>query len=337
MMPRGIVVHLGLLVVAAVATVLVWTREKETVVSPGEVTVWNGRAADIERVAYSSKARKVSMEAKKDANGVWFTGTSETIPAAGADAGAQAPPKVVSFVSVTQGNKLAELLAPLRGMREIGRIGPDRAAEFGLKEPDGTLSARIAGTEHALTLGGHTPGGGDRYVRDEASSIVYVVKGEVTRDLEGGEASLAERELHDFKDPDLESIRITSHGKSREVLRRGPESKRIWADPSDPEKQDETVANWITKVDRLRPGDYPSPEPTAPEVVLRIDYKVKGLQLAYLEMAKVPGTSAPVTPATAPASPKPDFLIRSERTRQWAKVAGPGGEQVDQDVTSVLK
>ena len=337
-MVRAILPHVVLLAIAAGASVSVWTKDKKPVVSAGEVTVWNARPTDVQRIVFESKSKKVSLETRKDAQGRWFYGVSETQSPHAADAGPPPPPKVVTFVSVAQGNRIAEALAPLKALREVGKIGDDRAAEFGMKEPDGSLSVTIDGKERKLTIGGHTPGGGDRYVRDETGNLLYVIKGEVPRDLESGDGTLSEREPHGFKDNDLESVRIVARGKTREVLRRGPESKRIWADPTDPNKADETVSNWIAKVDRLRPIDYLAAPPTAPELVVRIEYKVKGVQGAFLEIAKVPLT-APPPPAPTPTAPTPksDFLVRTERTREWAKVYGQVGEQVEQDLGSILR
>ena len=326
-MGRGILVHVALLIAAAVASVLVWTRDKKPAVSLGDITIWNARAADVQRVAYESKGRKVSLEARKDALGVWFFGRSETpvTPSLAPDGGAPPAPRTAAFVSVGAAGKLAEALAPLRALREIGKIGDDRAAEFGLTQPDGSLTATIDGKERRLTVGARTAGGGDRYVRDDASGVVYVVRGEVTRDLESGESALSERETHEFKDADVLRVRISARGKTREILRRGPDNKRSWADPADPDKDDETAANWIAKVERLKPAEYLADPPATPETILRIDYDAKGAKGAFLELAKVPG-----------AADKPDFVIRTERTRLWAKVSGPGAD-VEQDLSSVLK
>jgi hypothetical protein len=339
MMMRAILPHVVLLAIAAGASISVWTRDKKPVVSAGDVTVWTARPADVERIAFEAKGKKVSLEGRKDAQGRWFYGVSETQIAQAPDAGPAPPPKIVNFVSVTQANKLAEALAPLKALREVGKVGDDRSAEFGLKEPEGSLAVVIDGKERKLAIGAHTPGGGDRYVRDEGANLVYVVKSDVTRDLESGDSALSEREPHGFKDPDLESVRIVSKGKTREVLRRGPDSKRIWADPSDPGKADETVSNWIAKVDRLRPVEYLVAQPSAPDLVVRIEYKVRGVSGAFLEIAKIPPISPP--PPAAPNQPAPapksDFIVRTERTRQWAKAYGPVGEQVEQDLGSILR
>ena len=340
MIGRAIGSHVTLLVVAAAAAVFVWTRDKQAAVSAGEVTVWNGRPADVERLSFDSKARKLSLEARKDGQGTWWLGTSETMPAAAPDAGPPAPAKVTRFVSVGAAEKVVAGLAPLKALREVGRIDENRSAEFGLKEPAGTLTVVVGGKARTLTLGDAMAaqmGGGARYLRDDASATVYAVRPEVTRDLEYGETSLIDRETHGFKDADVEGVRISAHGKSRDILRRGPESKRIWADPADPEKGDETVSNWLAKVDRLKPTEYPDPQPTAPEPIARIDYSVKGTKGAFLEIAKVPSPPPVVSVTPAPPAPKSDYLVRSERTRLWAKVYAPVGEQVEQDLGSVVR
>ncbi len=310
---KGVRVHVVLLVLAAALAVFVWTRDKKPATFAGNVTVWNGRASDVERIAFEAKGKTTTLESKKDAQGRWFAGKIDGAP------------KPVELVSVAAGERIAEALAPLKAVREIGRVEGERAADFGMNEPDGKLRVRVAGAEHELTVGAKTPGGGDRYVKDDASGIVYVVRGDAVRDLEAGEGTLAEHDLHAFKDADVESVRITARGKSREALRRGPESKRIWADPSDPDRLDETLANWLAKIDRLRPTEYVTPQPASPEIELRLDYQVKGAKGAYLEVARVP------------ADPKPEWLVRTERTREWAKVTAQVAEQVDQDLPSIVR
>jgi Domain of unknown function (DUF4340) len=313
---RGLFFHFVLLAVAAFAAVFVWTRDKKAAVSATEVVVVSARAADLERVDLKAKVRNVLLEAKKDGAGRYFVGTSETTSFSG-DAGSE---KIATFISVGGGDKLADALAPLRAVREVGQVDDERAAEFGLKDPEGTLSYTVGGKEHRFALGSRI--GNDRYVRDEQSAVVYVLKGDVTRDLEGGEAFLAERELHGFKDPDLVSVKILARGKTRSVLRRGPDSKRIWADPADPEKADETVSNWFAKIDRLRPSVYLGQEVT-PELIVRLDYSVKGTDGVFLELGKLPPTST---------GAKPDYMVRTERTRRWAKVDTTLAEQIEQDL-----
>jgi hypothetical protein len=234
-------------------------------------------------------------------------------------------------VSIAKAQKVAEALAPLKAIREIGRIESGRADEFGFKEPTSTLAVVIGGSEHRLAIGGPTPSGGNRYVRDEATGVVYAVRGDFVRDLESAENSLPEREMHEFQDADILSVRLISGGKAREILRRGPATKRIWADPATPDTPDETVANWLSKVDRLQPTDAMSELPRA-QTTVRIEYAVKGADGAFFELAKA------LDSGSAPdGTGKPDYFVRSERTRLWSKVYAPWAEQVEQDLASVVK
>ena len=327
MMGRQLWVHVGLLVVAASASLYVWTRDnKATAATAAEVSVWSGRPDDVQRITFESSAKKITLESRVDAYGHWFSGSAQWVTSASADAGATTAPKTTPFVSVTSAQKIADALAPFKALRQIGRVDVARAGEFGLKEPASTLIANIGGKEHRLAVGSATPNGTDRYVRDEGSGYVYAAKGDLVRDLEAGETSLLERELHDFQDPDLVSLRIVAGGKTREVLRRGPPTKRIWADPGSPDKADETVSNWLSKVDRLKPSEYVGEPPTPPDRIVRIEYKVKGSDRLFLEIAKTPGEG-----------PHHEYLIRSERTRLWTKTYAPWAEQVEQDLASVLK
>lgn len=262
---RSFFVHLGLLGVAAVFAVLVWTRDKTAAaLSTMDVTVWAGRAEDVEHIAFEGKSRKVVLEGKKDKEGRYFVGTMErTTPPpekkenphnphgddahddAHDDEPADTEPKVktTTFVSVGAGNKLAEVLAPLKALRAVGRIADDRASEFGLAEPEGTLTVKLRGAEKKLVIGGMTPGGADRYARDEATGEVYAIKGDIYRDLDTAESRLMERDLHEWKDVDLTRARVIAGDKRRELVRSGDEGKKIWADPASPDQKDETVGN----------------------------------------------------------------------------------------------
>jgi hypothetical protein len=354
---RGFFVHVALLGLAVLAAVLVWTRDKQPkTLAQGDVTVWPGRAADIEQIRFEGKNnnKKVTLAAKKDAGGAYFIGTAEKEVAApkkdphghdapdahdaadaGADAGGNAEPaapkerSTVTFVSVSAAQKLADQLAPLKALRGIGKIGDDRAAEFGLHEPEGTLTVKIGPAERKLIFGSTTPGGGDRYARDPATGEVYAIKGEVFRNLDGAESSLLERSLHEWPDTEVGSATITAQGKTRNLVRGGEERKRFWADPATPDANDETAGNWMSKLERLRPSEYALTPPAGGEVVARIEFaSAGGAKLGYLELIKAP----PATPEG-----KPDYYIVTERTRLHAKVPAQAAEQVEQDVGSVLK
>ncbi len=160
----GTLTHVGVLALSVVAAVTVWTREKAPkALAAGDVTVWTGHGDDVEHVSYESKTRKIVVDAHKDGEGRYFVGTfdRDATGAHGPDGGARpaAAHTSLGFVSVGSGEKLAEALGQLKALRDLGKIGDDRAGEFGLGDPEGTLTVKIAGVEHKLLVGTATPGG----------------------------------------------------------------------------------------------------------------------------------------------------------------------------------
>ncbi len=333
---REIGVHLGLLAIAACLAGALWTRDKEPkALVSADVPVWSGRADDVERIGYDTKTRKVRLEAKRDGAGRYFVGTIEKespLPAGAADAGAGdagAPTQrtTTAIVSVGAAGKLAELLAPLKAFRGVGRVEGDRAAEFGLADPEGTLTVVLRGAEKKLLVGGPTPGGSDRYARDPASGEVYVIKGDIVRDLDAADARLVERDLHEWKDPEVVAAKVTASGKAREVVRGGAEGKRFWADASAADKNDETLGNWMSKLDRVRPNEYPASAPSGTQDVVRVDYRGSSGPIGWVEIVK----------ATPAGGGKPEFFLRSERTRTFARVTASLAEQVEQDLAGIAR
>lgn len=341
---RSFFVHLGLLVIAAALSVFVWTRDPSAAAqSQADVTVWAGRAEDVERITFDGKSKTVVLEAKKDKEGRYFVGTRErkTTPPADKpkedgepggdehehDEKPEPAAKPLTFVSVSGGNRLAESLSPLKALRAIGRIGDDRLKEFGLDAPEGTLTVHARGAERKLLIGGATPGGADRYVRDEATGEVYAIKGDIYRDVEIAETRLLERELHEWKETELAKARVIAGDKTRDLIRSGEEGKRFWADPATPDQNDETVGNWMTKLDRLRPTEYVATPPEQREVVVRVEFTTRSGDSGFRELVKGPPGS----------SGKPDYFLVTERTRLHAKVLLSIAEQVEQDVGAVVK
>ncbi len=334
---RGIFVHVGLFVLASASAVAVWTRDEQPkALVQTEATVWSGRPADVAKVVFEGKNRKVSLESKSDKIGVYYLGTLEREasppPPAGPDAGAPPPSPPggktkTEFVAVGVAQKLVDALAPLKALRALGRIPEDRAAEFGLADPEGTLFVTIGGVERKLVLGGSTPGGGDRYVREPSTGETYVIDGTAVRDFDTAESRLVERDLHAWKEAEVATAELSAGGKTRKIVRGGPEGKRFWADPAAADQKDETVANFMAKLDRLRPTDYVMNGPEGKQDVLKVEY-ASGSSLGFLELVRVP--------AADPAG-KPEYFVRTERTRLYAKVPAQTAEQVEQDLGSILK
>jgi hypothetical protein len=347
---KGLIVHIALLGAASALAVHVWTKDEKPKTDKGEqVEVWGGKPDDIQEISFESEQRRVRLEARKDSRGRWYVGnvdkTIEVKPPrplgdAGADAAASpAPPaqskrETSTFISVEQGEKLAESLAPLYAYRAVGKIEEARAEEFGLHKPEGTVRVKLDGKERSLVIGGTTPGGADRYARLD-SGEVYAIPGSIAQNLMFAESRLVERELHRFEPEEITRVRLVKGGDSREILRL-EDKKDGWASAQSPGVLDETVGNWMTKLDRLRVMSYvetPS-KPVAPEdVVVRVEYFDKKAEIGFVELVKLP----PAGIAKEPGKAKAQYLVKSENTRWYAEVLASTAEQVEQDLASVFK
>jgi hypothetical protein len=189
----------------------------------------------------------------------------------------------------------------LKASRVLGKLPPERAAEFGFDKADmGTLEVVIAGKKHTLALGEKTPGGSDRYVRNPETGEAYVIAGT-----------------------------IKGSTGTREIVRHATD-KDFWSRPESPDTKDETASNWMTKVDRLRVTNYvealePAPKPE--EQVVRVEYyNDRGKQLGFLDIVRRP----------AEGKERPEYVAKSERSRWHATVLRSTAEQIEQDLASVL-
>ena len=340
---KPLVLHGGLLVVAAGLAYSVWNKDEPAPEKQQAlVDVWGGSQASFTKLSFEGKTRKVRLEGQKDALGYYYVTTvdKEEAPPADPHAGvpnaplkapdaAETKPKkeTTRFVSVKAGETLVKALAPLQAVRAVGKVEANRNEEFGLDKPEGTLKVTIDGKEHVLVIGGTTPGGSERYARYQSSGEVFAISGDIAQSLMFGDSRLPERELHGFKNDEVSKVRLQKAGKSRELVR-VKDKNEGWGDPSAPTKQDETDGNWMSKLGRLRGSEFiekPS-KPLRPEdAIVRVEYFDAGKSIGFLELYKLPGEKGN------------DYLARTEWDRWYVKVPTATAEQIEQDLASVLK
>jgi hypothetical protein len=239
-----------------------------------------------------------------------------------------AAPTVIHIVSVKAAEKIAEAVAPLQAIREVGKVSSEQEKDFGLAEPEGTLTLTMGSNERSLIVGAAAPGGGDRYVRNAATEVVYAIRGDFLRDLMSGEAVLNERDVHGFEDDEVTGVRIVAGEKSREVIRSQGMAGAIWSDSEHQDKPDETLGTWMAKIARLRPTEFVQqmPGPAEGNRFVRLEYMGKKGAMGFLEIYRF----------ALEDTKKSDWFIRTERTRKPAKVFAATAEQVEQDLGSVL-
>jgi len=334
---KGLLPHVAAFAVASALALVVWSRGDK--VDEGgttqKVEVWGGTKGGVERIRFESTQRIVNLDARQDATGRYYVGVVEREdkpPPPRTDGGAP-PPETASkktttrFIGVKEAAELAEKLAPLLAARQIGPLASGRAEEFGFDKPEGTLKVKVGGVEQTLVIGATTPGGQERYAKREPGGIVYAVSGDIVQTLLGAESRLLERDLHGFAESDVTRLRITRSGKSREAVTL-TDKKGGWADAAEPGKLDETLGNFLGKVSRLHVTEYvetPTTPLTPDSSVLRIEYFGGAKSLGFLELYKVP------------AEKGSEYLLRTEYGRWYVKVLTSAGEQVEQDVGSVVK
>lgn len=334
---KPLALHGALLVVAAGLAYGVWNQdeplpEKQQTL----VDVWGGSQASFSKLSFEGKTRKVRLESRKDDVGYYYVTTVDTEeppPPSGHSVPSAAPlkppePKTARFVSVKAGETLVKGLAPLKALRGLGKLGPDRNEEFGFDKPEGTLKVTVDGKEHVLLLGATAPGGSDRYAKYQSSGEVFAISGDTAQSLLFGDSRLPEREPHGFKSDEFSRVRILKGGKSRELVR-VKEKNEGWGDIATPTQLDETAGNWMTKLGRLRGSEYieKPATPLAPQdAVVHVEYYDTGKKpLGFMELYKVPGEKGS------------DYLIRTEWGRWYVKVPTSTAEQVETDLASVLK
>lgn len=302
--------------------------------------MWSGKPDQLSKIELEMEGRKVTLEAKKDRDGRYFVGEltreKRTPPPSKADAGAgQAPAakpesETVRFIAASSIEKLTEQLAPLGAYRSLGKIADAQLADFGFDKPEGTLRVTLGGATHALQLGGTTPGGADRYVRDVDSGVAYAILGSITRDLENADSRLTERNLNGFEPEQITRVRITAGDQTRELVPMAG-NQSAWADAESPRQEDETATNWMVKLGRLRPNRYVGEKPDPGSTpVFAVEYfegsKRIGELMLVREKAEGEGEDAKV-----------EYLVRTDHTRWFASVIRTTAEQLDQDLGSVVR
>jgi hypothetical protein len=330
---RSTGLHAVLLVLGATAAAFAFTKERTPqAAQETNVTVWSGRPSDVQRIVYEAKDKRIELEARDDKKGPrWYLGKGDynIIPPANPDGGATPTIKKTSaFSSVTVANKIAEGLVPFKAVRALGKIPDSRLAEFGLEKRETSLTVTLGGKDRKLLVGAMAPGGTDYYVLDPTNNEAYVAKADPFRDLEGGDSRLLERDQHAFKEIDVRSAKVIANGKTRDLVRGGPDTKKFWADAADKEKADETAGNWLSKIDRLKVSEFVAQAPAGHTVVARVEYSGGPGNLGFFELAK----GAPVA-----SGQKPDYWIMTEHSHLWGKVYQVTAEQIEQDVGSVVK
>lgn len=319
-MTRGPIIHGVLLVAALLFAYQTWTREEKVEPTTGKVVLWSVPAASITEATYhidAEEERTVRIERRSDEHGSYLWGwetravieTTKRKDAAATvnEAGATIRPVDTAKVSNTRefavgkkGAESIEKLAEMRALRDLGVVTEEQKARYDLQEGAEKITMVHAGGSRSLILGGQVFGGADRYALDPDSGRAYVLSNELISDLIAGETTLRLLVLHRYEQEDVKKSMVEVGDQKRTLVRiqvpdEAGNKHESWAEADKPDKPDQTMANFLQSVDRLRPAIYES-ERTPEEMkrVVRVEYQgAGGGPLGWVELYERPPQQAP--------------------------------------------
>jgi len=347
-MRTGPAVHGVLLAAALGVGWMTWTRDKTVAPATATLTVWPESGA-VESLALHGPLRDLTIEKKADGGDYYWASLTKTTPPptkpAAPDGGVamsvledKGTTTKQEFPVGDEGEKTLGRFAPLKALRDLGV--KTSKEEYGFGDDSDKLTVKIGGKTHELTLGARVFGGDDRYVLDPASGHVFVVAGEVARPFDAPEFSLRERKLHGFQPGDVGEATVRAADKEKKLLHVAkappaegaapparPTGAMSWADAKTPDKPDQTLANFMDRIEALAPMEY-GQKPEGLTTVGAIEYRGKdGKVLGSVELSKKPAEKAGQF----------DYYVKTEKTHGLAKVSTAAGTRVDQDLAQVLQ
>lgn len=298
--------------VAAVWAYATWTRPEVGMVDRGRSLVWERDTVDVLSVRYVSPDKDVRVERRTDEAGDFLWG-AET------NAGAGAP---MEYPVGAAGETLFGRVASLRVIRDLGRVPAGDREQYGLAAPRERLELEFGDETRELLLGDSVYGSDARYALDSSTEGGYVLPGELVRPLRTGEGALRERWVHDFRETDVATIRVSSGGRER-VMSRSEDGD--WTPPGG-EDPDVRFANFVERVEQLAIGGYEdAPASAGLSLLARIDYfDDDGDAMGFLELFRDDGAE------------RDPYYLRSERTRVLARALAALAERVEEGLAELF-
>lgn len=330
---NSVIIHGGLALVGLVLAYLTWTAKDETERPAEEVTMIECWPDQLESVTLFSEEKtvKLSRTREGDTPMSWLEVTRKATKEGD-------PDKVSAFVGNHNSETYLEKIAPLRGLRSLGKVEGDVLAEVGLHEDDTHLAYTCAGQQQTIEIGKSTYGSGDRYARVEGKDEVFLLAGSVISDIKAADSRFMQRQLHRFVPRDVERIAVSGLGEGIDLIQRNrlTPGEAEWVDEAKPGQRNEVFGNWLLRVSRLTATEYLEPgappgsdleetaKPKAPVSVMQLKYEGDDGELGQLEMQKVEAENAT------------HFYARTETTRSWVKLPRSVANQAERSLYDVL-
>jgi len=300
--------------------------------------LWPRAAQGISKIRFRTDTKEIILEERTDAQGRWFLGTVKRVSIGrrakiggtgdgGERSGSEKPLTPEVFVSVKNATRLVDRLAKLKRARPIGVVAPAREAVFGLDPPEGELTVWFGDQQRSVQLGSRSPISKWRYVRVPETKRIYGVSSSIFGDFLGGARRLSERRTHGWNADEAAAVIIRVGDEQRRFVRCVREGGECWANEKAPKKTFENVVNWLSKLSRLRAVRFVEALPSAATKVFRVEYSDASKTIGYLELYR----------HSKPASEQVEFFLVSEYLRIPAKISKRLAEQLEQDLSDVMR
>jgi hypothetical protein len=264
---------------------------------------------------------------------------------------APAPVTVIREFPISEtAEKTLKNLAAARALRDLGKLTEEAKKDYKLEDTSTTLSIVFKGVTKSFVIGGAVFGGSDKYVLDTETNKVYVMSGQLITPFEQGESTLRLQDPRGFDAAKVQQVTVAAGDKSRAAKRvmadtpkpdttnphaPPPGKTKTWGDPATG-KPDQTLANFIDNLDRLKPTKYEADlDPASMTEVVKISYQDAGggalgtMRLYKREKPAEPGATPPPTPVI-------EYYVMTEKTRVPGLVPKSMAERVDNDVATVF-
>jgi hypothetical protein len=242
---------------------------------------------------------------------------------------------VTQFPVGEQGDKLLEGFGPLKALRNLGKLTDDQRKRYELEQATTQVTVHYGTSQRQLIIGGKVYGGSDRYVVDPGSGKAYVIPGSVLQPLAGGDSVLRDNKILPFESKDVGKVVIKTPTSQRALVRgekpgATPTAPAIatWADEKTPKEDDQTLANFMNRVERLVPSDFnPDMKDEGLTSVLTLTYTAKdGKPMGTVELFKKPADKAGEF----------QYFLRSKRTRVLAEIHAASAQRIDKDLEQLF-
>lgn len=371
---KSVIIHGALLVVMSIYGYLAWTKEKAAPSVTGEVSMWSRNESDLKTIELATPDHTLKLERRGQGADAYWWGIdtrqqkkAKPVPPPPPPADPAAPPPpppAPEFITETvvrefpvgePGAKLIKELAQMKALRKMGVVKDADKEKYELVDTSKTITIVFNDGAKTLQLGGRAHGGSDRYILDVDSGKGFVLSGTLITPLEGGEGSLRFSDLRSFNPKDAMAVKISIADKQKTV-RRIKVKKTAPTPPPNPHGPppppaketevetwgegaiaDTTAANFIDKVEKLKPTEYqPTVDPKTLSDFLILTYADgSGKTIGHVRILKRDNPGDPTK--TPPVLPGPEYFLMTERTRVPALLPNLAVDRIIPDFESVFE